>query len=240
MLCSSFQKLTDASVVYCLAYPSLSIRSATVLIIGLRSAAQETVKNVMLAGVGKLIIMDDKEVMEEDLGAGLLFREEEGAVGKKVRLSDILILPLSFCSSVQDQSRGLDVEWENPFDCTEVATLIDYYADCAPSSMTSLPQRVEAAIPQIRSLNPYVQVQALTSTEPFILPDGTTNLDVLTEYIRSEKIDLICTTDLTKDQMIKINEACRRSNTLFYGSGTYGFLGYVFADLGEGYQWVSQ
>lgn len=28
--------------------------------------------------------MDDKEVTEMDLGAGLLFREDEGAVGQKV------------------------------------------------------------------------------------------------------------------------------------------------------------
>lgn len=61
------------------------MRASTLLIIGLRSIAAEAIKNVLLAGVGKLIVMDDQDVVEEDLGAGLLFREEEGAIGKKVR-----------------------------------------------------------------------------------------------------------------------------------------------------------
>jgi len=37
---------------------------------------------------------------------------------------------------------------------------------------------------------------------------------------------------------IKLNEACRRTGKLFYGAGSYGFIGYIFADLGESYEWV--
>ena len=60
------------------------MRSSTILLLTLRALSQETIKNLVLAGVGRLIVMDDKEVSEEDLGAGLLFREEEGDVGKLV------------------------------------------------------------------------------------------------------------------------------------------------------------
>lgn len=60
------------------------MRSSTILVITLRSLAQETIKNLVLSGVGRMIVMDDKEVTEMDLGAGLLFREDDGAVGQKV------------------------------------------------------------------------------------------------------------------------------------------------------------
>ncbi len=60
------------------------MRSSTILILTLRALSQETIKNLVLAGVGRLIVMDDADVSEEDLGAGLLFREGEDDVGKKV------------------------------------------------------------------------------------------------------------------------------------------------------------
>lgn len=60
------------------------MRSSTVLVLSLRSLAHETIKNLVLAGIGRLIVMDDGVVTEEDLGGGFLFREEEGAVGQEV------------------------------------------------------------------------------------------------------------------------------------------------------------
>jgi ubiquitin-like 1-activating enzyme E1 A len=60
------------------------MRSSTVLLLSLRSLAHETIKNLVLAGIGRLIIMDDSQVTEEDLGSGFLFREEDDAVGKEV------------------------------------------------------------------------------------------------------------------------------------------------------------
>jgi ubiquitin-like 1-activating enzyme E1 A len=60
------------------------MRSSTVLVISLRSIAHETIKNLVLAGIGRLIVMDGEKVTEEDLGSGFLFREEDGAVGTEV------------------------------------------------------------------------------------------------------------------------------------------------------------
>ena len=59
------------------------MRNATILLVTLRGLAAETIKNIVLAGIGKLIIVDSNEVSEEDLGASFLYRESD--VGKLVR-----------------------------------------------------------------------------------------------------------------------------------------------------------
>ncbi|CAD6910943.1 unnamed protein product [Tilletia controversa] len=57
------------------------MRQAHILIYHLGGIATETIKNIVLSGVGKLIILDDGEVQMSDLGAGFFFREDD--VGKK-------------------------------------------------------------------------------------------------------------------------------------------------------------
>jgi len=57
------------------------MRNATILVVRLRGAATEVIKNIVLAGIGKLVLVDDAAVTEEDLGAGFFFRDED--VGKK-------------------------------------------------------------------------------------------------------------------------------------------------------------
>lgn len=64
------------------------MRNATILVIRLRGTATEAIKNIVLAGIGKLVIYDSEEVKEEDLGAGFFFRDED--VGKQVLQSSIL------------------------------------------------------------------------------------------------------------------------------------------------------
>lgn len=56
------------------------MRLASVLIITLRGIATEVCKNIVLAGIGKVTILDDTKISEEDLGCGFFFREED--VGK--------------------------------------------------------------------------------------------------------------------------------------------------------------
>lgn len=58
------------------------MRNATILVMGLKGVATEAIKNIVLAGIGKLIMVDDEDVSEEDLGAGFFFRDED--VGSKV------------------------------------------------------------------------------------------------------------------------------------------------------------
>jgi ubiquitin-like 1-activating enzyme E1 A len=60
------------------------MRNATIMVVRLRGTATETIKNIVLAGIGKLVIVDDERVSEEDLGAGFFFRDED--VSKKVTI----------------------------------------------------------------------------------------------------------------------------------------------------------
>jgi len=57
------------------------MRNAAILVLRLRGVATEAIKNIVLAGIGKLVMVDDQDVSEEDLGAGFFFRDED--VGKK-------------------------------------------------------------------------------------------------------------------------------------------------------------
>jgi len=62
-------------------YHATRMRNASILIVRLKGVATEAIKNIVLAGIGKLVIVDDQDVSEEDLGAGFFFRDED--VGKK-------------------------------------------------------------------------------------------------------------------------------------------------------------
>ncbi|CAK5284304.1 unnamed protein product, partial [Mycena citricolor] len=57
------------------------MRNATILVVRLKGTATELIKNIVLSGIGKLIIMDAEEVTEEDLGSGFFFRDDD--VGTK-------------------------------------------------------------------------------------------------------------------------------------------------------------
>ena len=59
------------------------IRSASILLVSLRALGTEIAKNLTLAGISSLTIIDDEQVTEEDLGAQFFVREED--VGKPVR-----------------------------------------------------------------------------------------------------------------------------------------------------------
>ena len=72
------------------------MRNATILMIRLRGVATEAIKNIVLAGIGKLILADGDSVSEQDLGAGFFFRDED--VGKNVSLRRFLILLLHICA----------------------------------------------------------------------------------------------------------------------------------------------
>lgn len=64
------------------------IRSANILLVSLRALGTEIAKNLTLAGIRSLTIIDDEPVTEEDLGAQYFVREED--VGKPVRLGSPL------------------------------------------------------------------------------------------------------------------------------------------------------
>lgn len=61
------------------------IRSAKILLITLKALANEVAKNLVLAGIGSLVIIDHETVTEEDLSSQ--FFVSEGHVGQNVCLA---------------------------------------------------------------------------------------------------------------------------------------------------------
>ncbi|KAK7742078.1 E1 ubiquitin-activating protein aos1 [Cytospora paraplurivora] len=57
------------------------IRNANVLLITMKALANEIAKNLVLAGIGSLTIIDHENVTEADLGAQFFLSEEEGHLG---------------------------------------------------------------------------------------------------------------------------------------------------------------
>lgn len=139
------------------------MRNGTILVVNLKGVAHETIKNIVLAGIGTLICYDSGAVGEEDLGAGFLFREED--VGKK---------------------------------------------------------RTDAARPNIEALNPLVTVKTLS--DPQDISDAS-----LPSLLKDTH--LVCVTDSSREELNRFDNACRKSQTMFYAGGTYGLTGYIFVDL---------
>lgn len=60
------------------------MRASSVLLVTLRGIAVEVAKNIVLAGIGSITLLDPEDVVEEDLGANFFLREDD--VGRKVRI----------------------------------------------------------------------------------------------------------------------------------------------------------
>ena len=117
------------------------MRNATIMVVNLKGVATETIKNIVLAGIGKLIIVDDQVVSEEDLGAGFFFRDEE--VGQKVatlflqhmrkagaKLREILAV-FCRCNAVHRPSRISASRLSILFDPSEIYAILTTFL-CGP------------------------------------------------------------------------------------------------------------
>ena len=58
---------------------------------------------------------------------------------------------------------------------------------------------MDAALPQIQSLNPLVKIDPRSTLLPFNDEDKGAEID---EFLIKENVDLVCATDLTKDEMV--------------------------------------
>jgi ubiquitin-like 1-activating enzyme E1 A len=139
-----------------------SIRKANILLIRVKALANEVAKNLVLAGIGSLTIIDDEQVTADDLGAQFFIQEAD--VGKN---------------------------------------------------------RAEAAAPEIRKLNPRVNVHVDTDNI-LAKPD-------LAAFF--SPFNVIIATDLDFPTTSTINVASRMQGKAFYAGGAHGMYGYIFADL---------
>lgn len=62
------------------------LRTANVLLITIKALSNEIVKNLVLAGIGSLTVLDSSTVVDDDLGAQFLISEQD--LGKNVHDSD--------------------------------------------------------------------------------------------------------------------------------------------------------
>ncbi|KAJ3300385.1 SUMO-activating enzyme subunit 1 [Borealophlyctis nickersoniae] len=94
------------------------MRNAKILVAGVNGLSNEVCKNVVLAGVGAITIMDEGSVSEEDLGAQFFLREND--VGKSRaeaavhRMHDLN--PRVACKAVVDNVASQPDEFFNQFD----------------------------------------------------------------------------------------------------------------------------
>ncbi|KPI37750.1 DNA damage tolerance protein RHC31 [Cyphellophora attinorum] len=136
------------------------IRSANILLIGFGGLGVEITKNLVLAGIGTLTILEHALVMEEDLGTNFFVNEEH--IGQN---------------------------------------------------------RVEAAMPEIKKLNPRVNLYNDTDIVFTKMP----------EYFQS--FDITIATGLPLNAVSTINSNCRGFGQKFYAADVQGMYGYIFADL---------
>ena len=59
------------------------LRTANILLIGMKALANEIAKNLVLAGIGSMTIQDDQLLQEDDLGSQFFISEQH--VGQNVR-----------------------------------------------------------------------------------------------------------------------------------------------------------
>lgn len=126
----------------------------------MKALANEIAKNLVLAGIGSLTIVDHELVTENDLGAQFF---------------------------ITDASIGTN--------------------------------RAEAAAPQIRKLNPRVNV--VVDTDNVSMKSAS--------YFAS--YDIVIATELNPDQLNVINTATRLNHKAFYAAGVHGLYGFIFSDL---------
>lgn len=103
----------------------------------------------------------------------------------------------------------------------EVVTEDDLGAQFFISEADVGKNRAEAAAPQIRKLNPRVQVNVLTR-------DVRLEQDI--NFYSS--FDVIIATDLDFISLSNLDSGARVAQKPFYAGGAHGFYGFIFADLG--------
>ena len=83
------------------------MRNATILVVRLKGVATEAIKNIVLAGIGRLVVVDPDDVAPEDLGAGFFFRDAD--VGSKVSGDPArpwVLAPRTHARTPRAQTRG--------------------------------------------------------------------------------------------------------------------------------------
>ena len=99
------------------------IRNSRILVCGMTGLTNEVLKNIVLAGVGSVTLVDDALVTERDLGAQFLLAETDmgtpktASVAKRLRILNPMVSITSLVASIDSLSPG----FYNDFDLVCVA-----------------------------------------------------------------------------------------------------------------------
>ncbi len=73
------------------------LRSANILLVGMKTIANEIAKNLVLAGIGSLTILDDQLVTEDDLGSQFFISDLHIGLNVCIPPGPILHFPWLIC-----------------------------------------------------------------------------------------------------------------------------------------------
>jgi len=135
------------------------LRGSRVLLIGIGGLAAEVGKNIVLAGIKQLTILDENNVMGIDKYSQFLI--PYGATGNRATLS----------------------------------------------------------VERLQNLNPMVAISALTDS------------NVTKDDMFFAEFDVVCATDTSRSELIRINKICREREICFFAGDVWSLFGFFFTDL---------
>ncbi|TDZ60692.1 DNA damage tolerance protein RHC31 [Colletotrichum trifolii] len=106
------------------------IRSANILIITMKALANEIAKNLVLAGIGSLTILDGAPVSESDLGSQFFLSEEENHVGQnRAQAAAVAIQKLNPRVKVHVDAEGIKSKGTSYFSAFDIVIATDLDPD---------------------------------------------------------------------------------------------------------------
>ena len=87
------------------------LRAADVLLIGVRGLGSDIAKNIILAGINSLTILDDGEVTQEDLRQNFLLQEKIPLGNKVSRVLGVIVTDLCRLQKKCCRGRRLSTLW---------------------------------------------------------------------------------------------------------------------------------
>lgn len=138
------------------------LRGSRVLLVGMKGLGAEVAKNLILAGVKALTLLDHQQATEEDSRSQFLI--PTGSLGRN---------------------------------------------------------RAEGSLERAQNLNPMVEVKV-----------NTDNIRDKPEEFFTQ-FDVVCLTCCPRDIMVSIDHLCHTHNIKFFAGDVFGYVGYMFSDLGE-------
>ncbi|PWN49689.1 hypothetical protein IE53DRAFT_317189, partial [Violaceomyces palustris] len=94
----------------------------------------------------------------------------------------------------------------------------------------------QGPISRIQSLNPLVRIRAIKDPTFLLSPSSNSSLEALKEM----KLDVIVAGKGTRSQLVELDLVARSLGVKFYTSRSVGLGGYIFSDLGDHHEYLTE